>query len=99
MTNPLIAHKDNKANTWHREVFATWGTTCWICRKRRASDAAHVISRTKLGKHRYDSPLLGRPLCRQCHIEQTLGKVDFDRAAKRLALRAANSVLKVPIYI
>lgn len=73
-----------------------WGCQCRFCGN-KATDAAHVIPRTKLGKHRYADPRLGRPLCRRCHGLQEAGTLEWSGATLRVSIDAANKYLKVKI--
>jgi hypothetical protein len=52
---------------FHKAVFALWGDRCVFCGK-RAFEAAHVLSRSMLGKKlRFASEHFARPTCAWCH--------------------------------
>lgn len=110
MSRPLVASKpmadkkksqrDNGAAEFHRRVFAAHGNKCTYPRGcgERATDAAHVIARSKLGQHRYVCPEEnGRPLCRKHHNEQESALWDFPAGVMRRAIAALNKVLKVKL--
>jgi hypothetical protein len=82
ISRPLLASKEAKmqAAQWHREVFALFGNRCYLHvlknprSKMAATDAAHVVARSRLGTAwAYASPLFGRGLCRGCHDAQGAG--------------------------
>jgi hypothetical protein len=85
-----------KEKAFHKAVFTRYGYTCALCGS-RACDAAHVIPRHKLGRHRYADPRLARPLCRDCHIKNTLGQKPFPDDVLYEATQVANQLLKVPL--
>ena len=67
-----------KASKYHAEVFKFWGYFCVLCHgKAPATDAAHVIPRSKLGPLRYADVHFARPAHRKCHELQEAGKLDF----------------------
>ena len=97
MSRPLIIRNDaeKEAHAFHVAVFKNWGNKCYRC-KAHATDAAHIIPRSKLGPHRYASPVTnGRPLCRTCHDSQEKGEWDFPKVIRNRAIRALNKVLKI----
>ena len=109
MSRPLVASADTKklADQWHRDVFKAYGSICWLHKakdpksKMRATDAAHVVKRSRLGAAlAYCSPRLGRPLCRACHEVQELDldpEFRFSLADRLDAIRAHNEVAKSKI--
>lgn len=99
---PLVANpkRQPEAAAWHRRVFKAHGNVCHWCPK-KATDAAHVIPRSQLGKpQRYACPEEnGRPACRACHDRNEANDParQFSLAIRRKAVRALNKVSKVPI--
>ena len=104
MSKPLIGHRERKTEStaFHKAVFAAHGglkAKCVLCKRANATDAAHVVSRVVLGKHRYADPGLARPACRSCHEKQTRHEIDFPIAVRRAAIKIANSFMKVKIQL
>lgn len=109
MSRPLTADPklNREANEFHKRVFRKYGSLCWFGKrmghpKRRAIDAAHIISRgTNLGPLRYADERLARPLCRECHDRQ--GAHDpqyrFAYADYKDAVLAHNAIAKVKINL
>ena len=90
----LQPRKDTKLRErqWSAAVFATFGRVCWLHKRQNpyskvpATDAAHVIKKSRMGSSlAYGSkdgpvdPRLGRPLCRYHHERQESGVLKRDR--------------------
>ena len=76
MSRPLIESKgfNTDERKFHREVKADCGgvhARCVFCGCANPTDAAHIISRTKLGVYRFADKRLARMACRSCHQQQT----------------------------
>ena len=99
---------------WSAAVFATFGYTCWLHlrenpkSKHPATDAAHVVKKSRMSPAlaygpkdgRPVEPRLGRPLCRPCHQAQELGIEVGDRFSYVDVLEATelhNSYSKSPL--
>ena len=96
MSRPLVANPTHKRAMaeFHRRVFARWGNRCYWCGC-HATDAAHIVPRSKLGKFRFAYPEEnGRPACRTHHDAQELGMINFRRKDVKEAIHALNKVLK-----
>ena len=96
---PLQPRRDTQAaaQKFHRDVFAMFGgkaKLCVFCGGQGATDAAHVIPRSKLGHLRYADPRLARPAHRHCHEAQTRNETDFSLDVRRAAIRAHNEIAK-----
>jgi hypothetical protein len=101
MSRPLIANKqrESEADKWHREVFKAHGKLCFFCGK-AATDAMHIIPRSKLGPLRYAIPVQnGRPGCRECHERQERGELRFGIRFVRIAIAAHNKIAKVKLEL
>jgi hypothetical protein len=99
LSKPLIPNpkRRDEASKFHATVFSKWGHKCYKCNG-RATDAAHVISRARLGPHRYAAASInGRPLCRSCHEGQEAGLWDFPEFVKKKAIAALNRICKIPL--
>ena len=84
---------------FHRRCFDAWGPFCYWCYG-IATDAAHIIGRAKLGKHRYAEPVMNsRPACRTCHRAQTDNKLEFALADRLMAVAALNKHLTIPLPV
>jgi hypothetical protein len=104
MSKPLISNpkRQSEASRFHARVFALYGgprKICELCKKPGATDAAHVVSRTALGPHRYADPGLARPAHRECHERQTRHEIHFDIRTQRAAIKVANLFCKVKIVM
>jgi predicted restriction endonuclease len=89
--------RSKAAAEFHRRVFAKHGNRCEFCGD-WATDAAHIVPRSKLGPHRYACPEEnGRPVCRYCHEAQESGKWNFSVKDRRSAVTALNAVLKTKL--
>jgi hypothetical protein len=104
MSKPLIANPKRtvEASAFHRLVFAAYGgprRLCVFCGKPGATDAAHVIPRSKLGQLRYACVKFARPAHRHCHESQERGEIDFSIAIRRDAIKAHNKLAKCHIKI
>ena len=100
MSKPLMANpaRNAEANSFHQMVFAEYGgpkRLCIFCGKPGATDAAHVIPRSKLGPLRYACIEFARPAHRHCHESQERGEIDFPIDVRRDAVRAHNQIAKV----
>ena len=96
---PLSANpkRQSESATFHRRCFKQWGDKCWRC-GRKAEEAAHIVGRAHLGKHRYACPEWNsRPLCRECHRAQTDNLWFWPAHVRREAVRELNKVLKIPL--
>ena len=111
----LQPRKDTKIRErqWSAAVFATFGRICWLHRYRHpeskvpAVQAAHVVKRSRMGaalaygpKDGCVLPLLGRPLCQECHHKQELGIEIRDRfpyLAVLAAIQIHNGYAKSPL--
>jgi hypothetical protein len=98
---PLVANpkRDSEAATFHRRVFKAHGSECHWCSK-KATDAAHVVPRSQLGKQRYAcAEDNGRPACRGCHDrnEASDPEYQFSLKVRRRAVKSLNVALKVKI--
>jgi len=100
ITRPLISNKkrNGEASSFHKKVFARWGSRCWFGHK-HADDAAHVVDKNQLGNKRYCDPEIARPLCRPCHIQQTDGMISFSLADRRAATLVANKYMKQKLVV
>ena len=107
MSKPLIASKpmvdakrrqrERMAAAWHKAVFLAHGDKCYWCGK-KATDAAHIIPRSRLGPLRYEMPVEnGRPACRTCHELQERGMLVFEAKDLFAAVRHHNRIAKVPL--
>jgi hypothetical protein len=101
---PLLDNpkRKNEAARFHREVFALYGgpkRLCVFCGRQGATDAAHVISRSKLGPLRYADPRFARPAHRRCHMEQEAGLIDFAIEIQRDAIAAHNEISKIKLVM
>lgn len=99
---PLIGNPQriSEAAAFHKIVFTRYGgpkKICALCSKPGATDAAHVIPRSKLGPLRYADPRFARPAHRFCHNRQERGEIDFTLAIRREAVRAHNEIAKIPM--
>lgn len=68
-----------EAKAFHDRVFARYGgaaARCSACLLPGATEAAHVVGRAHLGRHRYADERLARPLHHACHVA-----IDTHRAA------------------
>ena len=104
MSKPLTANpkRQSEAAAWHRKVFAAYGgpkRICALCGGSGATDAAHVVPRAILGPLRYADERLGRPAHRGCHEKQEAGTIDFSIAIRRDAIRAHNTIAKIPLMV
>jgi hypothetical protein len=95
MSRPLLANATQRSASasFHKAMFDANGglkAKCVLCRRANATDAAHVVSRVVLGKHRFADPGLARPACRSCHEKQTRHEIDFPIAIRRSAIKIAN---------
>jgi hypothetical protein len=102
MSRPLITDPKQRslAAKFHADVFAMFGgpkRMCFLCDKPGATDAAHVVSRTLLGPHRYADPRLARPAHRTCHDRQTRHEIEFSPKIRREAIKVANALCRVKI--
>ena len=100
MSKPLIANAERQAEAaaFHRAVFTAYGgpkKLCVFCGKQGATDAAHVIPRSRLGPLRYADARLARPAHRECHERQERGEIDFSLAVRRDAVKAHNQIAKI----
>jgi hypothetical protein len=61
---------------WSDRVFTAWGSVCWLCYARPATDPMHLVSR----RYKPTRWLLfnGRPGCRQCHDYYTAHPREWD---------------------
>lgn len=100
MSKPLVANpmRAGEASAFHRAVFARFGNRCALCGGLGATDAAHVVSRVKLGPLRYADPELARPLHRVCHVEVDSNRVAWPAKIVAAAVAAHNRLAKVPIH-
>jgi len=97
MSKPLVANsrRNSESSAFHRAVFDAWGHKCYFGWNHQATDAAHIIPRSRLGKQRYAcAKMNGRPVCRRHHEAQEAGLIDFTLADRRRAVVALNKVLK-----
>ena len=101
MSKPLLADpkRTSEAATFHKAVFARFGSNCGLCGGRGATDAAHVIKRSHLGSLRFADPRLARPAHRTCHEKQERDEIEFSLAIRQDAARAHNRLAKVPIQV
>ena len=102
MSRPLLNRSRPKAKPeskvsaqeFHRRVFAKWGNRCFFGEE-YAQDAAHIVDRNELGKHRYACPEEnGRPVCRPHHDAIHAHTLAFPKAVYNRAVRALNRHLK-----
>lgn len=100
---PLAANPQRKSDaaTFHRRVVKKHGRRCHFCgREPETIDAMHIVKRSHLGKHRYACPEEnGRPGCRHCHNMQETGQIEFRLVDRVNAVKALNTVLKIPLPI
>jgi len=84
----------DEARVFHDAVWALYGPRCWffaICGDvRPAVDAAHIIPKSALGKHRYADPRLARPAHRLCHERYGPQVRQWPLADRIVAAEAAN---------
>jgi hypothetical protein len=109
LSKPLAGKKDTAlaAAEFHKLIFRVWGPFCWLHRAKsptsqvRASDAAHIIKRSRMGaKLAYASFEFARPLCRECHLKQEPGLDPmfwFPYADELAAYREHNRIAKSPL--
>lgn len=99
---PLLARAETvrAATKFHHGVFKRYGgprKVCFLCFKPGASDAAHVVPRSKLGPLRYADVRLGRPAHRVCHERQERGLIDFMFEIRLDAIRCHNEIAKIKL--
>lgn len=93
----------SNARAWKEALFATWGPWCYFHANRtppervEAVDPGHIIRRSKMGAAiAYGAPggppdpRLGRPLCRECHDLEDVGKLKWPLALRQQAVEAHN---------
>ena len=104
MSRPLIANpkRQSEAAAFHKAVFQLFGgpkKICALCDKPGATDAAHVIPRSKLGPLRYVDPRFARPAHRACHMAQERGEIEFSLIIRRSAVHAHNTLAKIKMEL
>lgn len=91
-----------EATQFHRDVFATYGGAkkiCALCNRPGASDAAHVIPRSKLGPLRYADVRFARPAHRLCHDQVDRHIIEWPIHILADAISAHNQIAKVKLQL
>jgi hypothetical protein len=86
----------SEARAYHAAVFARFGSACVLCEDRShpATEAAHVIKRSTLGRLRFADVAFARPAHTACHRKQEANLIRFSASIRRSATLAYNALTR-----